>query len=136
MTTETTKKTAYEIACDKLGRKPATIEDFNHEMEEDRKMEFGEHKLKTCIKAANLDENGKPFIPDWKDWNQDKWRGWMDAFKTEDRPSGVGFRFSCSGYACDFSSVGSRLYSRKSETVKKLLTDPEVVEYWNEMMGV
>ena len=137
MTIETTeiKKTAYEKACEKVGMAPATIENFAHETEDERKQAFGEHKFRRCIVAANLDENGKPYIPDWLK-SDAKWRNWYWAKEDKSRPSGVGFVFHFSYYVDDDSFLGSRLHSKNSEIAAQLANDAEITEYFNEWMGV
>ena len=130
------KQTAYELACAKLNMQPATIDNFAHEMEDDRTMCFGEHKFRTCIKAENIDEHGKPFNPDWKNWNQEKWRNWYEAKKATDRASGVGFWFGGSGCGHSDSCVGSRLHSRNSEIAERIGNNSEITEYFNEWTGV
>ena len=97
---------------------------------------FGEHKFRTCIKAANLDENGNPFNPDWKNWSQPKYRIWMDANLDSNRPSGVGFSFDVSYRGGSYSLVGSRLQSRTEKIAREIANNHEIVEYFNEWLGV
>ena len=130
------KKTAYQKACKLLKQSPATIDNFSHESEEDRKMCYGEHKFRICIKAANLDEDGKPHNFDWLNWNEQKWRIWMKASKQPKRPSGVGFSFDDSGSDDSGSVLGSCLHFKTDAIALKLAKDPEIIEYFNEWMGV
>jgi hypothetical protein len=134
MTTEI-KKTAYELACEKTGRTPATIENFNHELERDRKKCFGEHKLRVCVDAANLNEDGTPFEVDWKS-SKRKYISWMIIQEDKSRPAGVGFVFLSSYFVYVITDLGSRLYSKNDEISIALAKNPEIVEYFNEMMGV
>jgi hypothetical protein len=131
---ETTEKTAYVKACDKLGRTPLTIDDFSKF--NDGKVMFGKHKHDTCTEAANLDENGKPFVPDFTDGTLKHFPFYV-AVKDASRPSGVGFRFSGSDFGLVFSDLGSRLgYSRTSDIVREIGNNAEITEYHNEAMGV
>jgi len=141
MTTETTntpevKKTAYELACEKLKREPLTIDAFSVFPEANRKVMFGQHKKDTCIEAANLDAEGKPFIPCWTDGSY-KYFPWYLRQEDTNRPSGVGFRFCNSVNDDDGTYLGSRLgYCRTRQIADEIGRNDEITEYHNEAMGI
>src|ERR1700757_1577665 len=127
-------KTEYGKACEKLGRYPLTIENFSHEAERNRKQCFGEHKYRTCIEAANMDENGELFEP--KPDDDYAVEIWYRRVRDTNRPSGVGFVFGDPVFDFDYATVGSRLLSRNRDIAKAIGSDPQVTEYFNEWRGV
>lgn len=139
-TTETTtaevKKTAYELACEKLSRTPLTIENFSHEVEANRRSVYGKHKHDTCTEAANIDAEGKLYVPDFTDGTEKHFPYYI-AEKDSKRPAGVGFRFDGTFYDFGLTYLGSRLgYSRTREIAREIGMNAEITEYQNEAMGV
>lgn len=102
-------------ACKALGLDPEkAIPDFAGYPEEDREAMIAHAELVIVLKALNLDEDGKPYRPNWNNWNEPKYYAWFDVKASAEKPSGFGFSDSSYDHSGSFATVGSRLCSRSS----------------------
>lgn len=66
------------------------------------------NKLMTIAEAWNKEDG---FVPDFSDWNQDKWFPW---FKYDEDAAGFVYAYPCNAPSHAFASVGSRLCFKSS----------------------
>lgn len=109
----------FEDACKLLKHDPATvIPDFSAVPEHHRKALIAHTKLVIVTEALNLDEEGKPYRPNWNNWDENKYYPWLEVETTEYRPSGFGFSNTLYDYSDTNTAVGSRLCSRTSDIAR------------------
>lgn len=101
----TKKIKTYEEACKKLNLNPA-IPSFPNLSAADRKAMQAHYKLVIIAKALN-----EGWIPDWSDWNQNKYFPWFGF-------QGSRFVFCNVGYGCTGSFLGSRLCYKDEATAE------------------
>ncbi|MCF0070250.1 hypothetical protein LZD49_07190 [Dyadobacter sp. CY261] len=94
---------SYEDACEVLGLKPKTINDYDGAV-----AEFAFHKLERIAKALN-----EGWKPNWDNSSEWKYYPWFDMRSTS--AGGSGFSFSDGVYGNSRSRVGSRLVFRSRE---------------------
>lgn len=127
----------YLAACAATNQTPMQLSDFNIYPEEDRVSKFALHRMETVMKADNLTaDDGNPHVKDWKKSNQRTWFPWYEAVEDETRPSGVGFSFYGASYGFSVTAVGSRLGLFSSERVRVIFDTEEMIETYNQYMGV
>lgn len=127
----------YHAACAVTKQTPMQLSDFNNYPEEDRVSKFALHRIETVMKADNLTaNNGEPHVKDWKKGNQRTWFPVYDAVEDETKPAGVGFSFNVACFVCSGAAVGYRLGLFSSERVEAILTTEEMIEAYNQYMGV
>ncbi len=102
----------FEDACAKLSIDPTNLPDVSMILEELRKPIIAAYKLMIIYKAIN---NG--WIPDWNNWNQNKYYPW--------------FRVLSSGFGFSGSFFGSRLCTDTSEKAEYMATqfEKEYIDY-------
>lgn len=107
----------FKDACQVLGLDPKkVIPDFSCYPEKDRVSMIAHAKLVIIIRAANkLANKNKIWIPDFTDYNQDKYEPWFDLSK-----GSSGFRYGAYDYWRTISGVGSRLCFISSEVCEHI----------------
>jgi hypothetical protein len=64
-------------------------------------------KLKVETDATNrIDNDGKPWVPDWTNYDERKWQAWWDLELEDNNPSGFRFNGSHYDYASTRTPVG------------------------------
>lgn len=127
----------YLAACAATNQTPMQLSDFNIYPEEDRVSKFALHRIETVMKADNLTaNNGEPHVKDWKNRSQKTWFPWYESVDDNKRPAGVGFSFFVASFVYSYSFVGSRLGLFSSERVSAILNTEEMIETYNQYMGV
>jgi hypothetical protein len=94
----------FEDACAKLGIKPEDVTNSTDTTEE-----AAYKKLKVVVRAINTDANGKTWVPDWNNTDEQKWWPWFLL------SSGFGFDVSDYDFDNTITSVGSRLCFQTKE---------------------
>ena len=98
--------TSYETACDILGIKPKTLEQFEALFDkEDARRQFARHRIVTGIKAINED-----WVADFENENMPKYYNWMYNKNN-------GFSFVVD-YLCDVADAASDLHVETREKAK------------------
>lgn len=73
--------------------------------------------LKVATRAINREDNdGKDWVPDWQDSDEQKWQAWWDLEKDKNNPSG--FRFDASCYVGTFTVTPARLCCKTEAGLK------------------
>ena len=100
---------SYLDACQEIGMKPLTINDFSFLPPRDRESAFAYHQL--TIIAVALNEGWEP---DWSNNSQYKYYPWFE-YKKGLAGGGSGFSFDVYVYDVSTSTVGSRLVFKSRE---------------------
>jgi len=103
----------FEEACKKLGVSPKDLPIVKALPAKHQQALIAHYKLVIIAEALN-----DGWQPDWNNFSQGKYYPWFDVIATAKKPSGSGL--SCDG--CDrwlaYTTVGSRLCYKDSETAK------------------
>jgi len=108
----------YESACEILGIKPLTIEDFAFLGKDQARRQFSRHKIVTGIQAIN-----DGWVVDFENEDHPKYYNWLYNRKN-------GFSFVCYAYYYGDCFAGSDLYvetREKAELIQKLFKDDYIV---------
>jgi len=103
----------FEDACRALNIEPAALPGVDTLPDKHKKAIEAHYKLVIIAEALN-----EGWQPDWSDWEQNKWYPWLKVKTTEDKPSGVGFSYSCTRYGYTLATVGSRLCFKTRELAR------------------
>lgn len=104
--------TSFEQSCKKLGIDPVkAIPDVSAYPEQHQKALIAMAKLFIINEDLNRDKSGKPWKPDWNNYNEYKYYAWFDL-ETYEGASSPGFRFDGADFVDTNSLVGSRLCYR------------------------
>lgn len=110
--------TSYESACDILGVKPKTLEQFEMLFDkDDARRQFARHKIATGIKAIN-----DGWVADFENEDQWKYYNWQYNKKNS-------FSFRCFYHIFD-AGAGSDLYiesREKAEIIQKVFKDDYII---------
>lgn len=97
---------SFEHACEQRGYDPLKcVPDVSNVPERFRKMPVALTKALIICEAANVNADGKVWVPDWNDSDEEKWTCWYDMEVDENNPTG--FRFYASRYANTHSDSGA-----------------------------
>ena len=105
-------------AFEATNRNPDLLPDVSMLPEKDRHI-IDYYNLTVVTEAINQESNGgKPWKPNYNDFNEKKWEIWFGIEADEKHPSGVGFSDSVTFCERTGTGVGSRLCFHSEEALR------------------